>query len=992
MSVKAVINAVGKAISKVKPKQKTNVFPEGAEKFTKQESKTLLEEAQGKIEKIEAGEIKAIDKGKLVPQDVDPLVIKGDLVAPNLTPTIVKNKIVKPPKPSSQRKVDEFITEEEKVLKSSILDGNESDILNFSKISSSNDVLAGIRVLGKQYAKGIIKQTRGVVSWRETNELSTLLGINNPEVLTANLLKLTPGSALNAHEIKAAKNLLISQHQKLNALKNKLTTEAGDNSKTALEFAQQHSLTAELTKIYKGVQTETARALNILKEPSNTSLIKNLDLDKLNRDNILMNLGGKEQIMRVAELYGETPGLANKIKYIEKSFGAKTSEALVEVFLNNILSGPMTHVKNIGGNWIYKALEKNERKYAAWRYGGRTIDSVAQYEDIALAWGEHIASTNMLRLFSQEIKSLKAFKTNPLKTYKNAPSIKSKIAGTKFESPVNSLSANNFNVSEESIMGKFIDITGRIATLDRIPYKFLQNADNYFKNVAYSSELYALAFRDTIKQVKLGALSRKKAADYLATLVTHPTEAMTKASYESALKKTFQTPLNKRNDIIGDLTGAVKDLKEVPSLNPITILSTQFFTFLRTPGNIAGAALERMPYVGANRILRSYRQALNKGGAEAELAKAKAVTGWGFLSVFGPLGYFGIFHGSDPDVRGRKKYELKKAANKQPKSFRFDNFLSEQIQELTGLQGSKLQGSLNGFEPAVLLAATATDIGAIISNMQEDWSGWENIHKEFYDFMTAYALSFGDNILNSSVMNGAGRLVDLISHIKMSNDKSEVVWREGKKIISGLVPFGMLLNQFEDLGQAKVETENYGIANADDFRKLNFEFKSMLQKNIPGFENDLHFDRDWLGQIVPKFSVISSMTEHPVNIEAAKIGYYPTKVRKKLGVTTGDIKYGDLDYGISVNVPLKEREYALLARMTGDYIREDLATLIKSKDYINEQDQTAKLIMFKDEVEIAKINAKNDFKDHSIYPAIETRAEILATNKWTKQQGDKRIN
>jgi hypothetical protein len=47
-----------------------------------------------------------------------------------------------------------------------------------------------------------------------------------------------------------------------------MRTETGDNTKTALEFAQQHALTAQLTKIYKGAQTEIARALNILKEPT----------------------------------------------------------------------------------------------------------------------------------------------------------------------------------------------------------------------------------------------------------------------------------------------------------------------------------------------------------------------------------------------------------------------------------------------------------------------------------------------------------------------------------------------------------------------------------------------------------------------------------------------------------------------------------------------------------------------------------------------------
>ena len=979
MVVKAIINAIGK--NKVKPKE----FPIGTEKFTKQESKTLLEEAQGKIEKIQSGEAKAIET---ISQGDDYLSVKTSTVAPNLQPKKVGYK-VSPPKSSSKKAVDDFISEEEEILKKADFDGNESDILNFNKIQSSDDVLAGIRALGNQYSKKIKKQTRGVVSWKETNDLATLLG-DNVETLTANLLKLRPGSALSAHEIKAAKNLLINQHQKLQALRTKLLSEGGDNSKNALEFAQQHALTAELTKIYKGVQTETARALNIMKEPTNNSIIKNINLDQLNRKNILMNLGGKEQIIKIAELYGETPGLVNKIKFAEKSFGSKTSDALVEIFLNNILIGPMTHVKNIGGNWIYKAMERSERKIAARMYGGKTIDSVAEYEDVAAAFGEHLAATNMFRAFSQKWKSVKPLTSNPLKTYKNAPGVQSQIAGTKFESPVNAFSSDAFGVDNKSVLGKFIDVSGRILTVDRLPYKFLQNADNYFKNSAYQSELYALAFRDTLKQVKMGNLNRSKAADYLASLVTNPDETMTKQAYEAALRRTFQTPLSKRNDVVGDLTGAVQNLKNVKALNPITILSSQYFTFIRTPGNILGAVIERSP--GTNRILRSHRDALAKGGADAELAKAKSVMGWAFMATFVPLGYFGVFHGSDPDVRGRKKYELKKAANKQPKSFRFHNFLSDEIQEMTGLTGSKLQVSLNGFEPAVMLAAIAADIGAIINNMQEDFSGWENIHKEFYQFLTAYAISIGDNLLNTSVLNGAGRLSDLTSNMKMSNTKSEVLAKEGKKIISGMVPFSMLLSYFDDLGSEKIETENYGLVNKDDFRKLNIEFKSMIQKNIPGLENDLFVDRDWLGLPVPKFGFVSSMEEHPVNIEAAKIDYSPIKPRKKMMVTAYSIENeelaAELDYGIQVNVPLKEKEYAVYAYLVGNHIRADLTELINSADYKNEVDKTAQLESFKDAVETAKLNAKEDFKSTDLYAAIEARAEIQATEKWMKKQGD----
>jgi len=202
----------------------------------------------------------------------------------------------------------------------------------------------------------------------------------------------------------------------------------------------------------------------------------------------------------------------------------------------------------------------------------------------------------------------------------------------------------------------------------------------------------------------------------------------------------------------------------------------------------------------------------------------------------------------------------------------------------------------------------------------------------------------------------------------------------------------MLLSYFDDLGSKKIETENYGLVNRDDFRKLNIEFKSMIQKNIPGLENDLYLDKDWLAMPVPKFGVISSMEEHPVNIEAAKIGYIPIKPRKKMAVTAYSIENeklaADLDYGIQVNVPLKEKEYAYYSHIVGTLIRTELTALINSAEYKNEKDKTKKLEDFKDTVEMAKQDAKEEFKNLEMYQAIEARAEILATEKWMKKQGD----
>jgi len=206
----------------------------------------------------------------------------------------------------------------------------------------------------------------------------------------------------------------------------------------------------------------------------------------------------------------------------------------------------------------------------------------------------------------------------------------------------------------------------------------------------------------------------------------------------------------------------------------------------------------------------------------------------------------------------------------------------------------------------------------------------------------------------------------------------------------------MLLSYFDDLGTETVDTENYGLVNRDDFRKLNIEFKSMIQKNIPGLENELYLDKDWLGLPVPKFGFVSSMEEHPANVEAAKIGYIPKKTRKKISVTSYSIEdetlAADLGYGIQVNVALKEKEYAVLDLITGTIVRKELEQLINSADYQNQQDQTAKFEEFNTTVENAKIDAKEEFKNLKMYQAIEARAEILATEKWMKKQGDKKVN
>ena len=85
MVVKAIINALGKGVTK--PKN----FRQAAN-LKKKEAETLLQDAQKKVEKIEAKELKPVDTAKYFEDPDANLFIPGSYVAPTLTPQKVFNK------------------------------------------------------------------------------------------------------------------------------------------------------------------------------------------------------------------------------------------------------------------------------------------------------------------------------------------------------------------------------------------------------------------------------------------------------------------------------------------------------------------------------------------------------------------------------------------------------------------------------------------------------------------------------------------------------------------------------------------------------------------------------------------------------------------------------------------------------------------------------------------------------------------------------------
>ena len=128
--------------------------------------------------------------------------------------------------------------------------------------------------------------------------------------------------------------IFVAGHKKLNTLAEAAVNGGPD---ALLAYKQHFALMGEYQRVLKGVQTETARALNQFKYKPRDTQFTNLTLDELNKIRLLEDLGGEEQTRILAQQYLKG-NRAQRVEAVDNSKGllTATSEAIGETFLNVI--------------------------------------------------------------------------------------------------------------------------------------------------------------------------------------------------------------------------------------------------------------------------------------------------------------------------------------------------------------------------------------------------------------------------------------------------------------------------------------------------------------------------------------------------------------------------------------------------------------------------------------------------------------------------------
>ena len=289
----------------------------GVKALKKPEVKELLKETQTLIKDITEKKIKSKPAEKLL-EEIP--VKKKELV-------FKKKEAVKPEK--SVIEAQEFLTDVQTKFKPS-----ELADLNINKFNDKGDVLKLLKTLSDRYSKDINIQRRGVQTHEATIAMSDYLQ-RDRQKLTSALLTLKPGDTLNAEWLKATQDLLQMLLVKGDGLKNKALT---GGPKELLEFKQHLGFMSEIHKIYIGAKTETARALNALKIPARSDKrFATKDIDSLQIDQLLIELGGEEEIRGIAQAYSRLTKPSEVFAFSkEVGLPTKLSDSVSEVFLNVI--------------------------------------------------------------------------------------------------------------------------------------------------------------------------------------------------------------------------------------------------------------------------------------------------------------------------------------------------------------------------------------------------------------------------------------------------------------------------------------------------------------------------------------------------------------------------------------------------------------------------------------------------------------------------------
>jgi len=427
----------------------------------------------------------------------------------------------------------------------------------------------------------------------------------------------------------------IQIHAQLNQLAKKMA----DGTATAEEIAIHEHGSAVLGTIAANTSAGASEGGRLLYVASQLPELKNLKDIAAGTLKMLEDPNARELVSLRGRMFLALKDMRQQVKFAVKSVAAKTADALVEAYINSLLSSPVTHFVNVSSNAAFLGMNLIERQLAGvigavrTRIPGSNPDRVAMSEAWAMTYGMVEGFNDALVVAGRAF--IKEEPTN----------LASKIDVRNRKA----ISADSFGMRPDTIYGRAVDVVGQVY---RLPSRLLTTEDEFFKAIARRSEIRAQATAEAeayrISLVDSGmdeASAATQAKIKLHSLIENPPESLVKKAQDFSETVTYQK----------DLEGALARVGSMAA-HPAAKLIVPFF---KTPTNIVLEGMSRTPVALAT---PRFWKAIKAGGREADLALSRFALGsammgsavWMTSGLSEVVGEDVVIVGSGPDNKGAR--------------------------------------------------------------------------------------------------------------------------------------------------------------------------------------------------------------------------------------------------------------------------------------------------------------------------------------------------
>lgn len=664
------------------------------------------------------------------------------------------------------------------------------------------------------------------------------------------------GQPLSAEQATAVRRLWASSGQKVTDLAQALAAKPNSEG-LAFAFRRSVALHRVIQAEAMGVRAEAGRLLDSFKIPVGASRQKMAQIDEV----LAMSADGEAidaLAKRLAILGPDQAKVADNV--IRKSWRAQSADAIGEVWRAALLSNPKTHIVNAVSNTAVALYDIAE-----------TFSTGA----LARVMGDD-ETAEMLAEAAMKFSGFRHGVDAQFKYFAQHQKFNNMGAGfDKVDArPQRAISSTGFGLREGSVGGETANVIGRVLS---VPSELLGGADDFFKGINYTSELYGQAHRLASREVGIGLVEKADLGKRIAELIDEPTNAIVDAAREAAHVRTFTAPAT------GMTQGILRARRWMNGTG--VPFGHIILPFVNTPANILKWTFSRTP---AGYLMDDVKLRLARGGKEAAMANTQIAMGTSAMVLAIDLAANGRISGGGPsDVKQRQALQR---TGWQPYSVL-----------IGGMWLSFQRG-----DPIGNLFMMGADAHEIFANQDGDPD------EEFTAKLGQMAGAIGNAMISKTYLTGLSDAFDVIS------DPDRYGPNYLNRILSSFVP------------AVSAETRRQIDPYMRDAHGIVNDFKN----RIPGFSDELPTSYDlWgrprmyqshMGMAYDALSpfIARKIDPEPIDNELTRLGYYPAMPTRSLTLQ-----------GVEISLRNRPDIYQRYVQLAGEQSLPVLNEIIGKKQY-----------------------------------------------------------